>query len=388
MIEIDPERLGKDSASTANRRRRCTGSSNLIRVLRKSNSLPPLEPDPNAISGTLVHRARCGEALTLSPREAETVRTLERLETLVVTDWAGRDEYTLLGREVRLWLHQDLEPIHSGQFDCAYGTLSTRRMLILDYKTLFGEVSPAEENDQMRELVALARFNFPECLSFTVAILQPWVSHRPSVAHYDQYEAELALRLLRLSIAEAADPDAPRTPGPWCNHCPANPGCEEARAFVGKTYNLAKRIENGGFVLPIGPEGARVLDSVETAETVLKALKASYKALIETDPNAVPGWYMKEGNKVREIGDVLGALKIAETTIGLIPEELLGCTKLNVGALEELVCPLLDLPPKAAKEEFNRLFSPVITLKQNAPILARESARKGRHKELTNDSSI
>lgn len=382
MIEIDPERLGKESTSTANRRRRCVGSVNLVRALREANSLPAQEPDSDAQSGTLVHRARCGEAVTLSVREAETLRTLERLETLVVTDWAGNDEYTLLGREVRLWLHQDLEPIHSGQFDVAYGTLTTRRMLILDYKTLFGEVSPAEENDQMRELVALARFNYPACESFTVAILQPWVTHRPSIAHYDVAEAELALRLLRLSIADAADPDAPRTPGAWCKHCPALGNCEEARSHLRMTYDLSKRIENGGFALPIGTEGARMLDSIETAETTLKALKASYKALITQEPDAVPGWYLREGNTVREITDVLEAAKIAETTIGLTSEEFLKCVRLNVGTLEEFVARLF--PPKTGKEEFNKIFGSIITWKQNAPILSRESARKGRHKEIAN----
>jgi hypothetical protein len=36
----------------------------------------------------------------------------------------------------------------------------------------------------------------------------------------------------------------------------------------------------------------------------------------------------------------------------------------------------------AKTQRFNEAFAPVITLRANAPELSRESARKGRHKEL------
>lgn len=382
MITIDLERLGRESASSGYRRRRCPGSANLVRALRENGSLPAPEPDPDAQSGIKVHQAWCGEEVDLTPRERDTLLTLQRLEKLVVTDWAGRDEFTLLGREVRLWLHEGLEPIHSGQFDVAYGTLKTNRMLIIDGKTLFGEVAPAETNDQLRELVALARFNYPAATEFTVVILQPWVTHRPSIATYDAAEAELALRLLRLTIADNADPDAPRTPGPWCKYCPALTRCEEARAHLGQTYNLAKRITEGQFALPIGSEGARMLASIETAQTVLKALKASYKALITHEPDAVPGWYLKEGKWVREIDNIAKAYEIA-SELGISLAEFISAAKLSLGTLSAIVGGVLHLNGKALEECFNQLFSEVISYHQNAPELVSETPRKGRHKALT-----
>ena len=382
MITIDLERLGLDSSSSANRRRRCSGSANLVRALRENGLLPAPEPDPDAQSGTNVHRGYCGEEVDLTPRERDTLLTLQRLEKLVVTDWAGRDEFTLLGREVRLWLHEGLEPVHSGQFDVAYGTLKTNRMLIIDAKTLFGEVSPAESNDQLRELVALARFNYPAAREFTVVILQPWVSHRPSIATYDVAEAELALRLLRLTIAESADPDAPRTPGPWCRYCPALTRCEETRAYVGRTYDLAKRIAEGQFALPIGTEGARMLASIEQAQTFLRALKASYKALLTHEPDAVPGWYLKEGKKIRAITDIAKAFELAHDQMSL--SEFLGATELQITKLTQALAARTGLNGKALEDRFNQLFAEVISYKQNAPELVSETPRKGRHKELKN----
>ena len=68
MITIDLERLDLDSASSARRRRRCSGSANLVRALRSNGSLPAPEPDPDAQSGTNVHRGYCGEEVDLTPR--------------------------------------------------------------------------------------------------------------------------------------------------------------------------------------------------------------------------------------------------------------------------------------------------------------------------------
>src|SRR5215469_1988112 len=240
----DSERLDLHSASEAYPLEQCKGRANLIRALREAGKLKERATSPEAKSGTITHAAWAGTwSGILSPAQEETVVALRRLERLVVTDWAGRDEYTLLGREVRLWLHgPDFEPLSSGKYDVAYGTIRTKRILIMDAKTLYGEIKPASQNAQLRELVGLARFNYPKCEEFTVAILAPNLAPRTTLATYDSFEAELALRRLRMALADAADADAPRTPGTWCQYCPANPECLEAREQVGKTYALAKKI--------------------------------------------------------------------------------------------------------------------------------------------------
>lgn len=373
---IDSERLDLASASSAYRRRQCTGSQNLIAELRKAAKLQAPLPDSDAQSGTTVHAAWAGNNKeSLSSMQTETLEHLQRMERLLVTDWAGHDQYTLLGREVRLWLHNGLEPVHSGQFDAAYGTIHSQRMLILDAKTLFEEVSPAESNDQLRELVALARFNYPRAREFTVAILQPWVSQRPSIAVYDQIEAELALRLLRATLADAADPDAPRTPGTWCKHCPAIAQCEEAREHSLVAYSLAKRIEKGEYVLPAGTRGAQVLDWIVAAEPVLRALKERYKVLLQSDPESIPNWYLKDGKKVREIIDIRAAYETSAQA-GISLEDFLASTSLKITALQERFGLARNLKGKALSLQFNDTFSSLITLKACAPELAKASHQK------------
>jgi len=373
----DPERLDLDSASSAYRRRRCPGSSNLIRALRKAGKLPPQEPDSDAERGTRIHRAWCGEHVQLEAKDAEVLSSLQRLERLVATDWARGEQFVLLGREQRLWLHQRLEPVHSGQFDVAYGTLNPARMrmLIIDGKTGFKRVVPAEENDQLRELVGLARANFSACAEFSVAILQPFFERNAtSIALYDEPEAELCLRELRAAIRDCADPDAPRIPGAWCDHCPAQTVCAEARASANRTYELAKRIEAGEFELPVGTQGARLLEAIGTAARVLEAVRKRYKTILASAPDAVPGWYLKEGKRERVITDTLGAYGIAKDFMS--QPEFFGIAKVTIGKLETACAKATGFKGKSLEDFVNNRFAPVLKWNQQEPELASDGSKR------------
>lgn len=371
---IDPERLDLESASSAYRRRNCRGSPNLVRALRLAGKLRR-RPDRDADFGARVHQAWCGQEVSLSPSERDTLMSLERMEKMLVADWASGAQVTLLGREQRLWLHERLAPIHSGAFDVAYGTVDSglARMLIIDGKTLYGEFSPAANNDQLRELVGLARANFPRCKEFTVAILQPQKSIRPSVALYDETEAELALRELRSNIAQCADPDAPRSAGIWCNHCPAFEYCDEPRRLELKTRDLAQEIAEGAFNLPIGSEGARLLDAVKLAQGYLKAVCERYKELLAAEPDCVPGWHLRDGKRFRTIKDVAAAFEVASSLMSAT--EFLGAVSVNLKALEaRCSAPAGGLHGRALTDFFNARFAQVLSTEVRAPELSRENS--------------
>jgi hypothetical protein len=373
---FDNERLDLPSASSAYRRRRCVGSQNLINELRTQGLLAKIPPSQDAQSGTLVHRAWAGErTLSLSRVQIQTLAQLDRLQKMLLADWSGADPVFLLGREERLWLRQGIEPLHSGQYDAAYFSANGTRALILDAKTLYGEIEPADHNDQLRELVALFRFNYPSLEQFRVAILSPNLAERCTLADYDQYEAELALRLLRLSLSDSSLPGAPRTPGPYCTTCPARLNCAETRSLIGTTYSLAKRIQEGEFTLPLGEKGARFIENIKTARALLKTYEGAYKEAIQSDPNCVPGWHLKNGNKVREIFDPLKAWELA-SQLGLSTQEFLACAEMPVGKLQDGVGTALSLSGRELTRCFNDTFEPVIALRQNAPSLAPTNPKK------------
>jgi hypothetical protein len=367
----DLERLDLSSASSAYRRRRCTGSENLIRELRTRGMLKEIASTQDALSGTAVHAAWwCGKEAQLNPSQEKTLIELKRLEAMVLADWSGGEPFILLGREERLWLRQGIDPIHSGQYDVCYLSTDYQRALVLDGKTLFREVEAAERNDQLRELVALFRFNYPDIKHFTVAILAPNLAERVSIATYDQLEAELALRLLRLSLLESADPGAPRTPGAHCEHCPARLQCEEARQLIGHSYSLKKRIDAGEFVLPLGEKGARVLEEIKTAKTVLADLEEAYKAELKNDPDCLPGWQLSNGRKLRWIPEVEKALE-AWSTQRYAMSDFLSCTDLVLHRLEEKLTVSTGKVGKDLANHFNDIFGPLVVTRMSQPSIVR-----------------
>jgi Protein of unknown function (DUF2800) len=373
MIE-DTERLDLPSSSSAHRRRRCVGSEKLIAELRARGLLRKLPTSPEALSGSRVHAAWAGQDVILTESESATLAAVRRIETMLLADWSADSCYYLIGREERLWLRNGIEPLLSGQYDVAYGQgVPLERVLILDAKTLYGEIEPAEYNDQLRELVALLRFNEPTCEAFRVAIICPNLAQRCTIADYDQTEAELALRLTRLVLADSQDTEAPRTPGFYCHKCPAVLQCEEARQLVGATYNLAKRIEEGQFALPLGEKGSRMLDNIRTAEPLLAALKSAYKRELERDPDCLPGWRLRPGKKVRKISRVASAFEYVAAA-GLGTSEFFQATELHVSKLEAILGVALGLEGRALRARFDEIFRGVLEQVTYAPELVKVRA--------------
>jgi hypothetical protein len=332
--------------------------------------LKEIAASEDALYGTAVHAAWAGAKVQLDSSQQKTLIELKRLEAMVLADWSGGEPFILLGREERLWLRQGIEPIHSGQYDACYLSTDYQRALVLDGKTLYHQIEAAEHNDQLRELVALFRFNYPGIKHFTVAILAPNQAERVSIATYDELEAELALRLLRLSLFESTDPAAPRTPGAHCEHCPARLQCEEARQLIGHSYSLKARIDAGEFVLPLGEKGARILEEIKTAKTVLADLEEAYKAELKTDPDCLPGWTLSDGRKLRWIPEVEKALE-AWSAHRYAMSDFLACTNLAIGQLEEKLTAHTGKVGKGLANHFNDIFGSLVVTKQSQPSIVR-----------------
>jgi hypothetical protein len=367
---IDEQRLDLSSCSSAGRRRHCTGSENLIRELRSRGLLKKIAASEDALYGTAVHAGWAGAKVQLDSSQEKTLIELKRLEAMVLADWSAGEPFILLGREERLWLRQGIEPIHSGQYDVCYLSTDYQRALVLDGKTLYREVEAAERNDQLRELVALFRFNYPGIKHYTVAILAPNQDERISMAAYDQLEAELALRLLRLSLFESADPGAPRTPGAHCTHCPARLQCEEARQLIGHPYSVKARIDAGDFVLPLGEKGARLLEEIKAAKTVLADLEEAYKSELKTDPDCLPGWQLSNGRKLRWIPEVEKALE-AWSSHRYAMSDFLSCTDLVLHRLEEKLALSTGKVGKGLANHFNDIFGPLVVTRLSQPSIVR-----------------
>ncbi len=374
MTQIDDERLGLPSASGARLRRHCLGQHQLVTELRKAGKLVPEPPSPAAKSGNVIHSAWAGNPEEeLSVFEASTLDILQRLEKMVVTDWCQGLPCEVLGRELRLYLRKGIMPIASGALDVAYIQYEPMRILILDAKTLTGQVDPAHSNDQLRELVALTTQNYSEVSEITVGLLRPNVAERTSLSVYDQLECHVALAMLFKHLEEIALPNRPRTPGDWCRYCQALPFCPQAHAYASEpSMELGLQISKGTLALPIGHAGTELLSKLLAARPLIERLTSMYKALLAQEPDALPGYHLRPGKQVREITDILAAWEAANQVEGFDLAAFLSATKLSVTKLEAALGKATGRRGRDLRQTFSDVFGEVTQMRTDAPELERE----------------
>ncbi len=369
QLNID-ERLGLPSASFS-LRYKCHGAWNLIQACKKA-SLISDNGNAAAESGTMIHRARAGEQIELDEKQEET--TLEEIENRTVTSLYSH--LTLVDRERRLWLRDGLTPVFSGKYDVAYADFGFHSAAVFDDKTGWLEVDAAERNIQMRDLAALWHFHFPLTETVDVIVLQPRITHEPSICRYDTRDLDHALELLNENLIKIADPDAPRTPGHHCKYCPARALCEEAKNYAIQAPRLLlQRIKSGEVSLPDGTKGKAVLESVDVGYEILDAIWEAYEKLVSDDPNAIPGWHLSDGREIRKITSYRQARDILGS---LIPsDELDDASEFGLGKLEKAYCNHAGIIQRKAKDRFNELLSNVMEITHAKPSL-KPNPQRGR----------
>jgi len=187
-------------------------------------------------------------------------------------------------------------------------------ILIIDYKTGRGDVTPADANDQLRGLAPLVSHFWPE--SVEVAIVAP-LTGQPTTAAFSRESLKASKAWLVQTWLQA--PESILTvSGPWCQYCPARLIC---RAYAAHNVQTLAPLTQDG--LPDGKVKeamfARAYESdvatlAEMGERV-KMLKwgaaaitsAIRKRLEEGGRDAeelkAAGWSLKEEGGAREITD-------------------------------------------------------------------------------------
>jgi hypothetical protein len=280
-----------------------------------------------------------------------------------ITHWAdgGRPtEYT----EVRLW-DTPLSSItggktYSGKFDLMLIDSSGQRAILIDYKSGWGEVPPADQNLQMRCYAALARINY-NVRSIIVAIVQP-NKGKPSVAHYSETDLVESVKWIRATISACHEPGAPRkAAAAACKYCNAKSKCPEATEVL---MNLATGVIPSDF--------ASALEQTEIAKLVIKDIEQRAKAELEKDPACIPGWHLKPGNTRRTAPEVTN---VQQRVVDLLPlEKFLPCCTVAIGKLEKAYSKSAGLKGETGKKALESRLGELIVKKQNAPTLARVGA--------------
>jgi hypothetical protein len=322
--ESDP-RQGLPSASSLHRLVNCPGSFRAAKQAIAAGMTPPDDSD-DAASGTRIHRWLETESeqdwAALSYDEQRTATLCQGQAQWLIADfskrhgWADRDirekRFAITAFGVTGDISGPLPWIGSGQADRI--VQSGGHMLILDYKTGRGDVTPADANDQLRGLAPLVSHLRPE--SVEVAIVAP-LTGQPTTAVFSRHALKTTRDWLVHQWINA--PDATETKaGPWCQYCPARLACGTYAAHNAQTLAPltrdglpADKMKEALFARAYESDTATLAEMgerVRMLEWGAAAIKAAIRRRLEegglaADELREAGWELMETNGNREILD-------------------------------------------------------------------------------------
>jgi CRISPR/Cas system-associated exonuclease Cas4 (RecB family) len=354
----DP-RKNLPSASSLERLVLCPGSWNLERNL-------PAEESEYAASGTAIHAA-------LEQPESKVLRdALDKSQRVIYELCLGQEQTILRDipgfqhipaqTEQRLWLcGEEFEPIFSGQFDRLYYDKENRRALIIDFKTGFKLVEPAEANWQMLAYAALIAENYAVD-EVVCAIVQPRSKNPISTVRYSGNDLiEANHRVIQIVLA-ASKEDAPRVPGEkQCNFCRAKTKCPEALATVDALAKEEGRLTPAEF--------GRWLTISRVAKKVIEKLEDDAKALLKSDPAGVDGWKLGKGRSITTITASPQVVMHALTANGFSDEEAIACFKASLPSIITRYGALHGCSDEEAKDQVEKVLSPFLSVLSAEPSL-------------------
>jgi len=398
----DP-RQGLPSASGLYRLRNCPGSYSMGREAIARNMTPPDGSD-DAASGTRIHRwletesAEDWNALNYS--EQQTAALCQSQARRLLADFAKRHgEVTWMGCEKRLAINafgivldaaSSLNRIGSGQADLI--AQAGDNLLVIDYKTGRGDITPADANDQLRGLAALA--SHINRGSVEVAIVAPMIG-QPTVAVFDREALKAAKAWLVRTWLNA--PHATETSaGDWCQYCPARLICT---AYANHNAATLAPLTQDGLPADKAKEAlfARAYESdattlaemgerVKMLEWGAAAIKSAIRKRLEeggagADELKSAGWSLKEEGGAREITDPDKAAQLLAPLLagaeGGATAALMRAAKLSAATLTEEIhkasgkksATRYNITGKEAKELLASTLGGIITQKPRTKLV-------------------
>lgn len=341
------------SASSASADRLCHGRHNAQKDI-------PEEASKDADFGDAVHRLLAmsehpdlAGAVAASTSEVRaTFEQCQEIEMMVVEKFFGNLVPKQVVRERRMWIgwkYPTGEQYHSGKFDLL--VIEPPKALIVDYKSLWGDVEESPSNEQLRDLVCLVAHQDPTLQEIGVAIIQPKVTRDPSICVYDKLSIARATKEMRLRVKLNHEPDAKRIPGDiQCRFCRARPSCKEWMAWSGAELPAERPL----FEVPMiqwTPEQCAKFCSVKgKIEKWIEEGEKHVKALLRENPTVVPGYQLTKDHVVREPANIQGIFERFEGQGGTL-DSYMSCLGLEVGKFKDKLRDLLSRGGKRVKEK-------------------------------------
>ena len=336
--------------------------------------LPDTE-SKDAAFGTAVHSAVASDDDSeLDHKGADIAESIREIEANVTSQYFGELEPTKAYKEERLWTSVDFMGLsleHSGQPDLVL-RLGTKA-LILEYKTLPGDVPSSPTNLQLRDQVVLVHDNLEMISEIAVAVVQPLVTHKPELCIYSAPDIDMACLDMAARVIASNSANSPCVAGELqCKFCKAKRECQPYQAFATALVPHFLSIAD----MPVDSwspqDRATFCERRLVAEKWLKDCTAEMRKCLEVDPECIPGWFLKKGAERQSINDP-EVLFTRFLEAGGSPEQFMKCVKVTSGKFAEQVGEVTQLKGKSLKAQLESMKEGIVDVNVSARSLSRKT---------------
>ncbi len=257
---------------------------------------------------------------------------------------------------------------HSGQPDRIYRL--GPRGLIVEYKSLPGDVPVAATNPQLRDQTVLAARNLVLNEVMSVPI-QPLVTHDPVPCLYDEVSIKQAEEEMFARVRRSNDPKSPRIAGDiQCKFCLARPTCKEYAVWAAALVPARIALPD----LPVAQwsveQRVAFCSGYKSVRKWIDDNEDAMKELLKDNPDAIPGFWLEPGDNRETVTDPQ-ALFARFVEMGGTVENFMGCVKIVKGNLETRVRNITKTKGQGLKARMKQLLDGLVESKRSEPSLAR-----------------
>lgn len=360
---VTDDRRGATSASNAPADALCAGRH------QAQIGLPDVVSE-DAKFGQEIHDAlKTGDTSKLKPDQLSIYDGCCEIRDAKMREYFGEDTSKVkIIKEERLWCRIKKKWEHSGQPD--FIARLGLKCLVLEYKTLPGELPDSSHNEQLRDQAVLVRGALvtPEVV---VGIVQPLVTHDCTLCVYNEKSLAEAQRRMFLRVEASNDPQAKRTPHQVaCKFCKAKTTCQEYQQWSGATLPATVPLTDVPISHWTPEQRARFCEMLPVAQGWLDTGKSEMKRALKDDPNSIPGWGLIEGDIRRTIINA-NELHARFLAMGGTSEQFMQCVEINKGKLEGLTRQITKLKGVKLLAKIEEMLDGITDPKQNQPSIGR-----------------
>ncbi len=332
-------------------------------------NLPEPAKDESAEFGTVVHSAlQTSDPSKLSRQQRDIYDSCASILNSKLAEFFGPEVLQMKAnpaREKRYWVgwtkqvgEAAVEYRHSAQVDLFYRR--GQRGLVVEYKSLAGEVPVSAKNLQVRDQVVCVNANSPLLTSIGAVVIQPLVTHKPEICIYSQDDILLARQQMQVRVEASNNPESERRAGQvQCEFCRARLSCQQHHDWATSGLLVQKTILDTPAEMWTPEQWTAFCYGMGVAQKWLDETKALAKKMLSDNPAAIPGFCLGTGKTNRYVTNPQELFARFEKLGGTL-ESYMKCVKIGLTLLADEVQVTTGANGKALKVAVEELLKGII----------------------------